>query len=216
MFCRECSQIVIIGTLCFDCAHICDFELNCANRIPYHMEILPHVFLPNSSLIASKMLNNFSFRCVDCNNAHMLPHEMDMSVFSHFLGVFEFPHLEDVPTNCMHIDLAYALYLIYLCCANGVVNKNGHVMDDMLLYHAQKYFAWSLVYEGTNAYLRMSLHEWLKPHTSNAQDITRRAHRHLAKVNPFYYTNHAIMFEHWLLFECCFAFVVSFVGFNRR
>jgi glycine cleavage system aminomethyltransferase T len=65
----------------------------------------------------------------------------------------------------MHIDLGYALYLIYLCCANGVVNKNGHVMDDMLLYHAQKNFAWSLVSEGTNAYLRMSLHEWLKtPH----------------------------------------------------
>jgi hypothetical protein len=52
MFCHECSQIVIIGTLCFDCAHICDFELNCANRIHYHMEILPHVFLPNSPLIA--------------------------------------------------------------------------------------------------------------------------------------------------------------------
>jgi hypothetical protein len=53
----------------------------------------------------------------------------------------------------------------------------------------------------------------LKPHTSNTQDITRRAHRHLAKVKPFYFTNHAIIFEHWLLFECCFAFVMSFLGF---
>jgi hypothetical protein len=67
----------------------------------------------------------------------MLPHEMDTSVFSYFQGLFEFPQLEDVPTYSLHIDLAYALYLIYLCCANGVVSKNGHVMDDMLLYHGQ-------------------------------------------------------------------------------
>ena len=34
-----------------------------------------------------------------------------------------------------------------------------------------------------------------------------------AKVNSFYLRTHAIIFEHWLLFECCFAFVVSFIGF---
>ena len=55
---------------------------------------------------------------------------------SHFLGVFVFPHLEDVENKCLHIDLAYALQLIYLCCANGVVNKEGHVIDDVLRYHA--------------------------------------------------------------------------------
>ena len=69
-------------------------------------------------------------------------------VFSHF-GVFVFPHLEDVQMEFFHIDLAYALPLIYLCCANGVVNKEGHVIDDVLRYHAQKYFAWSLLCEGT-------------------------------------------------------------------
>ena len=39
------------------------------------------------------------------------------------------------------------------------------------------------------------------------------ANRLFAKVNSFYLRNHAIMFKNWLLFECCFAFVVSFVGF---
>ena len=29
--------------------------------------------------------------------------------------------------------------MIYLCCANGVVNKNGHVTDDVLHYHAHTY-----------------------------------------------------------------------------
>jgi hypothetical protein len=73
-------------------------------------------------------------------------------VLSHF-GVFELPHLEDVQIDFLHIDLAYALFLIYLCCANCVVNKNGHVINDVLLYHAHTYFAWSLLCEGTNEFL---------------------------------------------------------------
>jgi hypothetical protein len=109
--------------------------------------------LPNSPLIASKMLTNFSFRCFDWNNTHMLPHKMETIVFSHFLGIFEFPHLEDVENHFLHIDLAYALFLIYLCCANCVVNKNGHVINDVLLYHAHTYFAWSLLCEGTRGFL---------------------------------------------------------------
>ena len=171
-------------------------------------DILPHVFLPISPLIASRMLTNFSFRCLECNEYHMFPNELVPIDLSHFLGVFVFPHLEDVENNCLHIDLAYALFLIYLCCANGVVNKNGHVTHDMRLYHAQKYFAWSLLCEGTNAYmspymehcLRMSFDELL-------------LHRLCAKVTSFYLGTHTMIFEHWLLFECCFAFVVSFIGF---
>ena len=46
--------------------------------------------------------------------------------------------------NCLHIDLAYALFLIYLCYANGVVNNKGHVIYDVLLDHAQTHFAWSM------------------------------------------------------------------------
>jgi hypothetical protein len=41
---------------------------------------------------------------------------------------------------------------LYLCCSNGVVNMNGHVINDMLLYHAHTYFAWSLFCEGKNEY----------------------------------------------------------------
>ena len=159
--------------LWFVCKHVDDITSACANDVPMifdilafcvatnmmktcsfkcfvctlHdvLDILPHVFLPNSPLIASRMLNNFSFRCFDCNNAHVFQHEIDTIVFSNSHGVFVFPHLEDVQTNCLHIDLAYALYLIYVCCANGVMNKNGHVMNDMRLYHTQKYFACSLL-----------------------------------------------------------------------
>jgi hypothetical protein len=65
---------------------------------------------------------------------------MDIKVFSEF-GVFVFLHLEDVQMKLLHIDLAHSLCLIYLCRANGVVNKNGHVIDDVLLFHAQTYVA---------------------------------------------------------------------------
>jgi hypothetical protein len=41
-------------------------------------------------------------------------------------------HVDD---DFLHIDLAYAFSLIYMCCANCVVNKNEHVFDDVLLYH---------------------------------------------------------------------------------
>ena len=151
--------------LWFACTHGCAFDLLCGNRVSTNVPIVdpcvatnmmnncsilwfvctldddfdiwPIVFFPISPLIASKMLTNFSLHCFECNNDHALNHELDNFVFSHF-GVFVFPHLEDVENNCLHIDLAYALYLLYLRYANGVVNKNGHVTLDMLLYHTQQ------------------------------------------------------------------------------
>ena len=57
-------------------------------------------------------------------------------------------HLEDVSMTCLHIYLAYALPSIYLCCANGVMIKIGHVTDDVLHYHAHTLFAWSLMRVG--------------------------------------------------------------------
>ena len=36
------------------------------------LDILPHVFLPISPLIASLMLTNFSFPCFECNEHHMI------------------------------------------------------------------------------------------------------------------------------------------------
>ena len=73
-----------------------------------------------------------------------------------------FPHLEDVQMNCLHIDLAYALYLLYLCYANGVVNNNGHVIHDVLLYHAQTNFARSMLCEGTNGGVSPSMENGLR------------------------------------------------------
>ena len=88
------------------------------------------------------------------------------------------------------------------------MNTNGHVIHDVLLYHAQTKFAWSLLCEGTiggvspsmEIGLRMSVNEQL-------------LHRICDKVTSFYLRAHTMTFEHWLLFECCFAFVVSFIGF---
>jgi hypothetical protein len=93
-----------------------------------------------------------------------------------------FPHLEDVQTIFLHIDLAYAFPLLYLCYANCVVNKNGHVLNDMLPYHGQTSFAWSLLCEGTHGYYWwMSTREWFQSNTSTA-----RAHQQLCKVTSFY------------------------------
>jgi hypothetical protein len=60
--------------------------------------------------------------------------------------------------------------LLYLCCANCVVNKNGHVLDDMVPYHAHIYFAWSLLCVGTCGYYWwMRSHEWFQSTTSTTR-----------------------------------------------
>src|SRR5664279_61982 len=142
----------------------------------------------------------------------MVRNEIALVGFSPFLGDFVFPHFEDVSMNCLHIDLAYALYSLYLCCANGVMKKNGHVIDDMILYHAHTWFAWSLV---CKYYLWMRWHEWLQPHFTMKEDLAIWQHRHLAKVTSFYLSAHAMSSKNWLLFECCFVFLVSLVGYMK-
>jgi hypothetical protein len=132
---------------------------------------------------------------------------------------------------CLHIDLIFALSLIYLFCANGVVNKNGHVIDDVVLYHThiccleftcEGTYAYSstptkheLTKGALESYFRMCTNECFAPHTSTTHDLSVRAHLHLDKVTCFYLRNHANMFEHWLIFECYFAFVVNFTGFTE-
>ena len=81
----------------------------------------------------------------------MVHNEMGIFAFSTFLGDFVFPHLEDVRPSCLHNDLAFVFHSIYLCCANGVMIKIGHVTDDVLHYHAHTLSAWSLVRIGNNA-----------------------------------------------------------------
>jgi hypothetical protein len=160
----------------------CSFPLFVCTHVEDDFNILPYVFLPNTPLIASRILTTFYFRCLECNNVHVFQHEMDTIVFSHFDGVFVFPHSEDVQTIFLHKDLGYAFSLLYLCCANCVVNKNGHVLDDVLPYHAQTYFAWSLLCEGTHRYYWwICSREWFKSNTS-----TMRGHQQLCKVTSFY------------------------------
>jgi hypothetical protein len=243
--CVASNKLKNCSFLWFACTHCNAFELICANHVhmsfpivdlcvatstmnncSFHwlvctlhdddFDILPYVFLPNSPLIALKMRTHFYFHCFKCNNAHEYIHEWDIFAFSYF-GVFVFPHLEDVENYCLHIDLAYALISKYLCCANSVVNKNGHVTHDMLLYHTQKYFAWSLSCEGTIAYSSSSMEHGLTKQAFESYLLMSfdklPRHRHHAKVISFYIRNHALNFKNWLLFECCFAFIVSFIGF---
>jgi hypothetical protein len=53
----------------------------------------------------------------------------------------------------------------------------------------------------------MRSRELFKSNTS-----TIRAHQQLCKVTSFYTRNHAINSKNWLLFDCCFALHVTFVG----
>ena len=65
------------------------------------------------------------------------------------------------------------------------------------------------------SYLHKCIHEWFKPQTSTTHDLSMRAHRHFAKVTSFYLGSHAIIFEHWLLFEYFFVSLVLLIGFMR-
>ena len=179
-----CVAILMLNTCsfsCIMCTHVDDI-----------LDMFPFVCLLDPPLVASSMLTNCSLHCLDCNNEHDFINEKDIMVYSHF-GVLVFPHLEDVHMEFSYIDLAYALHYIYLSCANGVVNKEGHVIDDVLRYHAHTYFAWSLLCEGTNgrpstsmeheltkraleSYLRKCIREWSQPQTATTHDLSMRAH----------------------------------------
>src|SRR4051794_6844465 len=218
-----CVAILMLNTCsfsCMMCTHVGDI-----------LGMFPFVSLPNPPLVASRMLTTCSFKCLVCNNPHEFTNEKDTLIYSNF-GVLVFPHLEDVQLDFSYIDLACAYLWIYLCCANGVVSNQGHAIVDMLRYHTQNCFAWSLSCVGTNeqtptsiehelmeraleSYLRKCIHEWFKPHTSTIHDLSMRAHRHVTKVTSFYFGYHARIFELWLLFECCFVSLVLLIGFMR-
>jgi hypothetical protein len=90
----------------------CSFLWFVCTHVDDDFDILSFVFLPNSPLIASRMLTTCSFQSLERNNMYICQLEMDTMVFSNFDGVFVFPHLEDVETICLHIDLAYAFRLL--------------------------------------------------------------------------------------------------------
>ena len=105
---------------------------------------------PTFSSDCNKDMEQIFFRCCACDSAHKFQNEIAPIALSNFLGYFVFSHLEDVSMSCLHFDLAFAMFSIYLCCANGVILKIGHVMDDVLNYHAHTLFAWSLIHVGNN------------------------------------------------------------------
>ena len=139
MYCHEAFGYCLIGvatksmntcsSLCFTCTHYGD----------------------DKSLPQFVWFTNFSFRCFEYNGLHMVHNEIRILAFSTFLGDFVFPTFEDVSKICFPNDLALELHSIHVCCANGVMNKFGHVVNDVLLYHAHTYFAWSLVRIGFNS-----------------------------------------------------------------
>ena len=186
--------------ICFSCTH---------DNI---LDITHLVFLPNSPQIASKKLTTCSSKCFVCNGIHVVSNEIAFIAFSTFLGVFEFPHFDDVPTTLLHLDLAYALLFIYLCCANGAMNKIGHVLHDVFHFHAHTKFAWSLVYRYYN---RMNWHEWLPPQNAMKDNLAHREHRNLAKVTSFYISDHAMTFKDWLLVECRVVLLMSLIGYMK-
>ena len=144
-------------------------------------------------------------------------------VFSTF-GDPKLPHFENATRIHMHIHHTHNMNFID---TNGDVPKGRYIMmDDVYLYHAHTFFSMCNMCVGSNGYLSilieheltnralesyqwMSSNAWFAPHTSATQDLSRRAHRHLAKVNSFYFGNHSILLKDWLLFDCCFAFIVS-------
>ena len=174
-------------------------------------------------MTASKMLNNCYFQCLVCNDDIMHDNEIAPIAFSTF-GKIDICH-------DMHIHHAHTMNLFK---ANGdVQEKRCIMMDDVFLYHAHTFFlsymmcvdphvylSTSMEHELTNraleSYLRMSSNGCFLPHTSATQDLSMRAHRHFAKVTSFYLGNHSMLPMNWLLFECCFAFLVSLIGYMKR
>ena len=165
IFCMPCHEC--FGSYPFGVAttisNTCSFLWVVCTHVD-NLDISHRVFLPTSPFIASRILTNFSFQCLVCNVDHM---------GQILLGILVFPHLEDIPRNCLHIDRAYALTFIYLCCANGVMNMSGHVIDDMILYLAHTLLVWSLM---CRSFLWMSFHDLLQPRIPMTDDHTRRVH----------------------------------------
>jgi hypothetical protein len=118
------------------------------------------------------------------------------------------------------------IYYDKLLNANGDVQKKWTIMmDDVFIYHAHTFFALPIVCVGTRktrstsieheltkraleSMIQVSSNEWFRSHTSTTQDLSMRAHRHFAKVTSFYLRSLVKPVEHWLRFDCSFAFLL--------
>jgi hypothetical protein len=94
--------------------------------------------------VATNMLKTCSFMCFVCHHDDILDilHCVLFMEFlcSHILKMFQWI----VYTLTLHLHYV----VILLCCANGAMTKNGHVIIDMLLFLAHTWVAWSLMFIG--------------------------------------------------------------------
>ena len=112
------------------------------------LDILHWVFFSSTPLIAARMKTNCSFQCLVCNIDHRLQNEIP-TWLSHILMEFWCSHFLKMFHWIVGILTLKLHYLfIFLCCPNGAMTKNGHVIIDMLLFRAHTWFAWSLMFVG--------------------------------------------------------------------
>ena len=106
-----------------------------------------------------------------------------------------FSHREDVSRKYLHTEITFAWPPMLVCLANGAMINLGHVINDLLLYHAHTCFAWSLLCVGIN--------EWITTHNFMALDCASKECCRLDEVISFNLNAHVMNFKRWLLFECC-------------
>ena len=94
--------------------------------------------------VATNMLKTCSFMCFVCHHDDILDilHCVLFMEFLYFYTLKVFHWIAYTLTLQLHY------LVIFLCCANGAMTKNGHVIVDMLLFLTHTWFAWSLVFVG--------------------------------------------------------------------
>lgn len=163
MFCNKFDEHLFFPMACLQpycyCEHVLSYVLSifshyCRNK--YVENLLLHMLCSQPcwcfGYSSSRVFSKFSCYCIKY---------VDNYLFMRLcLRLLTFSWRFHVPTfwgrsNALlaHWPCICITFYIYLCCPNGVMKKSGHVMDDMLLYHAHTWFAWSLFRIGTNVYL---------------------------------------------------------------
>nr|XP_051228399.1 uncharacterized protein LOC127345890 [Lolium perenne] len=188
--CNENDNSCVVTTLMNNCSFP-----RLVNNNDKMLNMFCATCLQYSPISATKMLNTFSFQCLVCNDVNMLVNEIAPIALSHF-GDFAYIHVEHVPMFTPHI---HHIYYDASLNANGDVQKKWRIMmDDVFIYHAHTLFLLSNMCVGTQtpmstsiehelakraleSMIQVSSNEWFRSHTSTTQDLSMRAHRHLAK-----------------------------------
>ena len=118
----------------FSCAHI--------DNLDHAFRALCNKCLNYSPIVATKMLNNCSFKCLVCNNVAILSNEIAPIAFSNF-GDFSCAYVENFPPFTLHVHHSHISKFPYLFGYFGDVHKTRHVMmDDVFIYHKQNFLIW--------------------------------------------------------------------------